>query len=176
MTVGDARPAPGPEARVIDLGGRTVAPGIIEAHVHGVGMSHRPGYHIAGLENTNSIQEVQQMLAARRPGVPEGGWITSMGGWHTNQWAEHRMPTRRELDEAVSDRPVLLYFGFAGPCATNSLGKRFFDAADAAPPVHPDMTPVRVGDDGSIAVGTPGKSGPSMGAILPPAPAGDIRG
>jgi hypothetical protein len=88
-----------------------------------------------------------------------------MGGWHTNQWTEHRMPTRRELDEAVSDRPVLLYFGFAGPCATNSAGKEFFDAADAAPPAHPEMTPVRVGDDGSIAAGTPGKPGSSMSAI-----------
>ena len=47
--------------------------------------------------------------------------------------AEHRHPTLKELDDAVPDRPVLLYERFTGPCATNSLGKKFFDAADAAP-------------------------------------------
>src|SRR5499433_2569674 len=78
----------------------------------------------------SSIREIQEALAARRKNVPEGQWITSMGGWHPNQWAEHRHPTLKELDEAVPDRPVLLYERFTGPCATNSLGKRFFDQAD----------------------------------------------
>ena len=50
-----------------------------------------------------SIREIQEALAARRKDVPEGQWITSMGGWHPNQWAEHRHPTRRELDQAVPD-------------------------------------------------------------------------
>ena len=74
-----------------------------------------------------------------------------MGGWHPNQWAEHRHPTRQELDAAVPDRPVLLYERFTGPCVTNSLGKAFFDAADAAAPVHPNIAPVKVADNGAIA-------------------------
>ena len=65
---------------------------------------------------------MQEALAATRKIVPEGAWITSMGGWHPNQWTEHRHPTLAELDEAVPDRPVLLYERFTGPCATNSLG------------------------------------------------------
>ena len=66
-----------------------------------------------------------------RKSVPEGQWITSMGGWHPNQWAEHRHPTLKELDEAVPDRPVLLYERFTGPAVTNSAGKKIFDALDA---------------------------------------------
>jgi hypothetical protein len=58
--------------------------------------------------------------------------------------AEHRHPTLKELDEAVPDRPVLLYERFTGPCATNTLGKKFFDAVDAAPPVHADIKRVNV--------------------------------
>jgi hypothetical protein len=100
-----------------------------------VSLANRPGYHTI-LENTTSIRDIQEALAARRKSVPEGQWITSMGGWHPNQWKEHRHPTRQELDEAVPDRPVLLYERFTGPAVTNSLGKRFFDAADAAAPVH----------------------------------------
>jgi predicted amidohydrolase YtcJ len=98
--------------------------------------------------------------------VPAGQWITSMGGWHPNQWAEHRHPTRQELDQAVPDRPVLLYERFTGPCATNSLGKAFFDAADAAPPVHPNIVPVKVADNGAIAAAGFAGGGPSASALF----------
>ena len=69
--------------RVIDLGGRTVVPGLVEPHIHSVSLANRPGYHTI-LENTTSIRGVQEALAARRKDVPEGQWITSMGGWHPN--------------------------------------------------------------------------------------------
>jgi len=164
LAVGGQLPSAGPNVRVIDLRGRTVVPGLIEPHVHIVSLANRPGYHTI-LENTTSIREVQDALAARRRGVPEGQWITSMGGWHTNQWAEHRRPTLKELDEAVPDRPVLLYERFTGPCVTNSLGRKFFDAADAAPPVHPDIAKIGVADDGSIAPARQGGGGPSPSAL-----------
>jgi predicted amidohydrolase YtcJ len=165
VAVGDAAPARGPNTRVIDLKGRTVVPGIIEGHDHVVSLANRPGYHTI-LENTTSIREIQEVLAARRKDVPQGAWITSMGGWHPNQWAEHRHPTRQELDAAVPDRPVLLYERFTGPCATNSMGKAFFDAADAAPPVHPDIKPVKVADNGAIAAAGFAGGGPSASALF----------
>jgi predicted amidohydrolase YtcJ len=163
--VGNTRPARQPGARVIDLKGKTVVPGLIEAHIHIVSLGNRPGYHTV-LENTASIREIQEALAARRKNVPEGQWITSMGGWHPNHWAEHRHPTRRELDEAVPDRPVLLYERFTGPCATNSPGKAFFDAVDAAPPVHPAVVKVNVSENGVIAAATQTGGGPSASALF----------
>jgi len=164
----NAAPAAGPGVRVIDLGGRTVVPGLIEPHIHSVSLANRPGYHTI-LENTASIREVQEALAARRKDLPAGApnttWITSMGGWHPNQWAEHRHPTLAELDQAVPDRPVLLYERFTGPCATNSLGKAYFDAIDAAPPVHPDIKKINVSPTGAIAGA--GQSGnPSASALF----------
>jgi predicted amidohydrolase YtcJ len=150
-------------ARVVNLRGRTVVPGLVEGHIHSVSLANRPGYHTI-LENTTSIAEVQEALAARRRGVPAGQWITSMGGFHTNQWAEHRMPTLAELDEAVPDRPVLLYTRFTGPCATNGPGKAFFDAADAGPPPHPAYVPVNASADGAIAEGG-FAGGPSNSAL-----------
>lgn len=165
VSVGDSAAARGPNTRVIDLKGRTVVPGLIEGHVHIVSLANRPGYHTI-LENTTSIREIQEALAARRKDVPEGQWITSMGGWHPNQWAEHRHPTRQELDAAVPDRPVLLYERFTGPCATNSPGKAFFDAADAAPKVHPDIVPVKVAENGAIAAAGFAGGGPSASALF----------
>ena len=164
QSVGNRAPARGPGTRTIDLRGRTVIPGIVEGHIHSVSLANRPGYHTI-LENTTSIREIQEALAARRKDVPAGQWITSMGGWHPNQWAEHRHPTRQELDAAVPDRPVLLYERFTGPCTTNSLGKAFFDAADAAPPVHPNIAKVNVADNGAIAPASQTGGGPSPSAL-----------
>ena len=83
--------------------------------MHIVSLANRPGYHTP-IEDATSIAEVQAMLAARRPDVPEGQFITSIGGWHPNQWAEHRLPTLEELDDAVPDRPVFIFQTFTGPC------------------------------------------------------------
>jgi predicted amidohydrolase YtcJ len=152
-------------ARVIDLQGRTVVPGLIEPHIHSVSLANRPGYHTI-LENTASIREVQEALAARRKETPEGQWITSMGGWHPNQWAEHRHPTMKELDDAVPDRPVFLYERFTGPCAVNSLAKAYFDKMDAEPPVHPDVKKVAVSATGAIAGAGFGNGGPSATALF----------
>ena len=160
----NAAPAAGPGVRTINLGGRTVVPGLVEPHIHIVSLANRPGYHTI-LENTTSIREVQEALAARRKDAPQGAWITSMGGWHPNQWAEHRHPTLAELDQAVPDRPVLLYERFTGPCATNSMGKAFFDAADAAPPVHPDIKKINVSPAGAIA-GAGAAGNPSASALF----------
>jgi predicted amidohydrolase YtcJ len=160
--VGGSPPA---GVRTVDLRGRTVVPGLIEGHVHIVSLANRPGYHTI-LENTTSIREIQEALAARRKSVPEGQWITSMGGWHPNQWAEHRHPTLKELDEAVPDRPVLLYERFTGPAVTNSLGKKLFDAMDAAPPVHPDVKPVAVAANGAIAAAGFAGGGPAASALF----------
>lgn len=132
-----------PHARVLDLKGRTVVPGMIEAHVHFVSLAIRPGYHVV-IENASNIAQIQRLLAARRPGVPPGEFITAMGGWHPNMFAEHRLPTLAELDAAVPDRPVLLFQGFTGPSATNSLGKAFLES---------QAVPVVVADNGAIASG-----------------------
>jgi predicted amidohydrolase YtcJ len=152
-------------AQVINLQGRTVVPGLVEPHIHSVSLANRPGYHTI-LENTTSIREVQEALAARRKETPEGQWITSMGGWHPNQWAEHRHPTMKELDDAVPDRPVILYERFTGPCAVNSLAKAYFDKMDAEPPVHPDVKKVNVSATGAIAAAGFGNGGPSATALF----------
>src|SRR5688572_14949977 len=163
--VGDRIPGAAPHTRTVDLRGRTVVPGLVVPHVHSVSLANRPGYHTI-LENTASITEVQEVLAARRKSVPEGQWITSMGGWHPNQWAEHRHPTLKELDAAVPDRPVLLYERFTGPAVTNSLGKKYFDSMDAGAPVHPDVMKVNVAENGSIGAAGFGKGGPASAALF----------
>ena len=165
VAAGGSAANPGPGSTVINLRGRTVVPGIIESHIHSVSLANRPGYHVAEVERAASIADVQEALAARRPDVPAGQWITSLGGWHPNQWAEHRHPTRAELDEAVPDRPVLMYERFTGPAVTNSLGKAFFDQIDAGPLPHPAAVKINVADNGLIAAGGFGVPTPATTAL-----------
>jgi predicted amidohydrolase YtcJ len=132
-----------PCQKVIDVHGRTVIPGLVDNHNHFVLLARRPGHDVR-LETAASIADVQKALRARVGTVPPGSWITSMGGWIPGQLAEHRMPSRAELDQAAPENPVLVSTGFAGPGATNTKGKAFFDAHG-----------VTVDANGAIAAGPP---------------------
>ncbi|HEX6328038.1 MAG TPA: amidohydrolase family protein [Jiangellaceae bacterium] len=145
VSVGKSAANPGPGGSVVNLHGRTVVPGIIDNHNHIVLMGNRPGYHTP-LENAYSIADIQQTYAARAAAIPAGAWITTIGGFHINHFVAPdetpRFPTLAELDEAVPSNPVYISQSFAGPSATNSLGKAFFEGLG-----------IPVGDDGSIAGG-----------------------
>ena len=94
-------------ALVIDLRGKTVVPGLIESHTHFVSLANRPGYHVAEWELASNIAGVLEKLRVRRQrGVPEGQFITAMGGGTPNMFAERRLPTLAEIDSVVADRPV----------------------------------------------------------------------
>ena len=91
-----------------------------------------------------------------------------MGGWHPNQWAEHRHPTLKELDEAVPDRPVLLYERFTGPCVDQHASARSSSTPlDAAAPVHPGhQEDRRCPTTASIAAAGFAGGGPSASALF----------
>jgi predicted amidohydrolase YtcJ len=130
--------------RTINLRGRVAIPGLIDCHNHIVLMGNRPGYHTP-LENAYSVADVQDTYRQRARGVPRGKFITTIGGFHFNQFSEVRLPTLAELDKALPNHPAYLTISFSGPSVTNSLGKKFFEAAEL---------PVTVGADGAIAAGT----------------------
>ncbi|KAK3358703.1 amidohydrolase family-domain-containing protein [Lasiosphaeria hispida] len=113
--------------RSIDLGGRMAVPGLIDCHNHIVLLGNRPGYHTP-LERAWSIADAQATYQHRATGVPEGAFITTIGGFGPNQFSERRLPTLAELDAAAPDHPVFLSTGFNGPSTTNTLGKAFFES------------------------------------------------
>ncbi len=125
-------------ARLIDLKGRRTIPGLIDSHNHIVVASLRPG-HDARIEVAASIVEVQQLIRNKASVMSPDDWITAIGGWSPEQFAEKRMPTQADLDSAAPNSPVYLQIGFDGPAVTNSKGKAFFEGKG-----------VKVGTDGSI--------------------------
>ena len=120
-----------PCMRVIDLGGRTAVPGLVDNHNHFVLLGLRPG-HDTRLETATSIADVQAAIRARTRTVKAGDFITAMGGWTQAQFAENRLPTLAELDAAAPKNPVLMYNSFTGPAVTNTLGKNFFTSKGVA--------------------------------------------
>src|SRR5262245_21974109 len=87
----------GPCMRVINLGGRTAVPGLIDNHNHFVLLGLRPGRDTR-LETATSIPDVQAAIRARTQTVRPGEFITAMGGWTPAQFAENRLPTLTELN------------------------------------------------------------------------------
>ena len=94
-----------PADRRIDLGGRTVLPGLTDSHVHF--LSYGLQLRRVELRDTRSLAEAVQMVASAAAGVPEGSWVIGRG-WDKNLWAEGRWPTRDDLDPLSAGRPVAL--------------------------------------------------------------------
>jgi len=120
-------PASVPGGRTIDVGGRTVIPGLFDAHVHYTRAGVNPGYEARRVERCFSIAELQEAISRRAQSVPPGQFITCIGGWNHTQFAEARRPTRAELDAASPRHPVYISGTGGGTGAiTNSLGRTFF--------------------------------------------------
>ena len=121
---GDRRPATC--TQVLDLGGRTAIPGLIDNHIHIVALGRRPG-HDTPFDTAGSISEALQLVRERAMKVPQREFITTIGGWTAEQFLEKRMPTLAELDTAAPNHPVLIS-NAANLGAVNTAGKAFFQS------------------------------------------------
>lgn len=103
---GDLRRLAGPGTRVIDLGGRTLIPGLMDNHLHSAGGG--PG---VDLSRARSLADVAAAVAARVKTTAAGGLIVSNMDWHEAQLVEHRLPLRDDLDRIAPSHPVVLVRG-----------------------------------------------------------------
>ncbi len=90
---------------LIDLGGRTVLPGFIDAHGHllSLGLARMT----VDLIGASSEEAAAERVRARVSAVSEGQWIRGRG-WDQNDWPSKRFPTRSVLDRAAPLNPVYL--------------------------------------------------------------------
>jgi predicted amidohydrolase YtcJ len=97
----------GQAARVIDLGGRRVIPGLVDSHIHAMrgGLSWEVSLH---WDDVRSVAEALDTIRVRAAKLPAGSWIPAIGGWHRRQFAEGRIPTAAELTAAAPEHPVYI--------------------------------------------------------------------
>ncbi|MDO6413075.1 amidohydrolase [Sphingomonas sp. BIUV-7] len=100
---GDTRPQR-PDFK-LDGKGRTLLPGLIDAHGHVQGLGEQA--LSLDLTGTKSLAEAQARLAAYAPAHTGSAWIRG-GGWNQETWKLGRFPTAADLDAIVRDRPILL--------------------------------------------------------------------
>lgn len=119
-----------PNARLIDMPGATILPGLIDAHAHlyGLGLS----LDQVDLTGTSSFDEVIARMKARVASSAPNEWIEGRG-WDQTSWPSKEFPTAAALDAAISDHPVWLkrVDGHAG--LANSAAMRLAGIKAATP-------------------------------------------
>ncbi len=91
--------------KVINLKGRSVYPGFIDAHCHFYGLGVQL-LKYANLKGTASMEEIINRLKAHEKKNPSE-WLVGMG-WDQNNFADKRFPERSLLDEEYPNKAVML--------------------------------------------------------------------
>ncbi len=95
----------GPKTAEIELAGRAVTPGLIDAHSHLAGYAFELGnVDLRGLETFDQVVERVRAAAAK---APAGAWVRGRG-WDQNLWPGKQFPNHAALSRAVPDHPVYL--------------------------------------------------------------------
>lgn len=92
-----------PGARRVDLQGRTVLPGLIDAHGHVFGLGQMLTQ--LDLSQATSLDGALKAIADYARANPGQGWLRGRG-WNQENWKLGRFPTALDVDAVVSDRPV----------------------------------------------------------------------
>src|SRR5712675_2993244 len=97
----------GPNTKTIDLKGRRVIPGLNDSHLHVIrgGLNYNMELRWDGVP---SLADALRMLKEQAQRTPPGQWVRVVGSWSEFQFAEHRMPTLEEINDASPDTPVFV--------------------------------------------------------------------
>ncbi|KIP90427.1 putative amidohydrolase YtcJ [Pseudomonas sp. BIGb0408] len=103
----EAMATKGAGSKVIDLNKRTAIPGLNDSHLHLIrgGLNYNLELRWEGVP---SLADALRMLKDQADRTPTPQWVRVVGGWNEFQFAEKRMPTLAEINQAAPDTPVFL--------------------------------------------------------------------
>jgi predicted amidohydrolase YtcJ len=124
----------GDKAKLVDLGGRTVIPGLTDGHIHGIRAALTFGTEVNWIGVPTLKEALEKIRTAAKTQKP-GSWIVVAGGWTEEQFAEKRRPTPADIAALAPDNPVYIQHLYdwllLSPKAMEALNIR--DDADVAP-------------------------------------------
>jgi predicted amidohydrolase YtcJ len=97
----------GSKTKLVDLGGRTVIPGLTDGHIHGIRAALTFGTEVNWIGVPTLKEALEKIRAAAKAQKP-GTWIVVAGGWTEEQFAEKRRPNPAEVTAAAPDNPVYI--------------------------------------------------------------------
>ncbi|MEM9292628.1 MAG: amidohydrolase [Acidobacteriota bacterium] len=93
----------GPQTQILELEGRAVTPGWIDAHSHLLNLG--AALEQADLHGASTYEEVIARLQSAAAGLPAGSWVEGRG-WDQNDWPKTDFPHHQALSEALPNHPV----------------------------------------------------------------------
>ncbi|WP_416307302.1 amidohydrolase [Neptunicella sp. SCSIO 80796] len=122
-----------PDAKQVDLKGKSILPGLIDAHAHFMGL----GYSLleADVRDIRSKLATVKAVASFAKQNPDLDWVRG-GGWNQVLWPENDFPNATDLDEFIQNRPVWLerVDGHAGWANSLALKMAGIDESTLDPP------------------------------------------
>ncbi len=107
----DIRALIGAKTRVVDLAGKTLIPGFVDAHSHfpesGIRALYRVDCNSPPIGTTRNIADIIQRLKEKAQKTPKGEWVQGFG-YDDTLLADQRHPTRDDLDQASIEHPIWL--------------------------------------------------------------------
>ncbi|HUQ18719.1 MAG TPA: amidohydrolase [Gemmatimonadaceae bacterium] len=100
-----ARALAGPSTRIVDVQGKTVIPGMVDAHAHLLGLA--TSLRNVALAGSKTYEEVIRRVVARVPTIKRGEWLQGRG-WDQNLWPVKNFPTHEALSRVTPNIPVVL--------------------------------------------------------------------
>lgn len=146
----------GPETRIVDLKGKTMLPGFIDAHGHismlagMIDFANLAPPPVAGVRDIASLQSTLRQHIKDKA-IPTGNWVQGFG-YDDAELLEKRHPTRQELDSVSTDKPIMLLHASGHIAAANSLALELAGLLNDAP--NPPGGIIRREADGKTASGT----------------------
>jgi predicted amidohydrolase YtcJ len=150
----------GPSTRLIDVGRRTVIPGLIDNHAHFMRAAeywHRE----VRLDGITSHREALALIKDKAAQSKPGEWVVVLGGWAEEQFTdESRGFTKTELDAIAPNNPIalqLFYFRvYANSAALDAMGLQ---------PGTPDPAGITIEKDAKGQLTGALNGGPAIGLL-----------
>jgi hypothetical protein len=117
-------------ARLIDLEGRTVIPGLIDSHMHAIRAALSFSTEVNWI-GARSLPDALTRIRDASHNRPAGAWLIVAGGWNVQQFSENRRPTQAELTAAAPENPVYVQLGYGWAMLTPKALDKLHIATDA---------------------------------------------